>query len=153
MDSVSSFPMADTTGTPETDTPSVPPHSHYDLCGVAEIADRAKVSPHTVHRWIQSEPSFPPPVVELKMGRVYDWVEVYDWLWLTDRTPTQRRLRGKGAKARGAGVGETATEGDTEATAHPHRHRAESSEADPPISMFEDPDSGYNDGQKYRRPI
>jgi hypothetical protein len=66
-----------------------------DLVGIAEIAQRLLVSPHTIKSRRTRDPSFPAPVAELERGGVWAWSDVEAWAvaqgW-PSRWP-QRRLR------------------------------------------------------------
>jgi predicted DNA-binding transcriptional regulator AlpA len=55
--------------------------SPKDLVGVAEIAERAGVTPDGVHKWRKRHSeTFPRPVVELSSGPVWDYSEVRRWI-------------------------------------------------------------------------
>ena len=61
------------------------------LVGVAEIAERAKVEPSTVHAWRNRHDDFPAPVATLKAGPVWNWTAVERWLHV--RPPMGRPAR------------------------------------------------------------
>jgi predicted DNA-binding transcriptional regulator AlpA len=49
-----------------------------ELMGVAEIATSCKVSRQQAWNWL-SKPSFPKPIVRLKMGPIYDGAQIRAW--------------------------------------------------------------------------
>lgn len=53
-----------------------------ELVGVAEIAERARVQPSTVHAWRSRHDDFPAPIATLKAGPVWSWAAVDRWLRL-----------------------------------------------------------------------
>jgi hypothetical protein len=65
-----------------------------DLIGVREIAVRAGVSPQAVTNWQKRHAGFPPPLVRLHGGPVFDWAEVEAWLRSTGRYMRRAPSRG-----------------------------------------------------------
>jgi hypothetical protein len=58
-----------------------PPTLDLDLVGVTEIAKRAGVaSINVVYMWRKRHTSFPPPLLELAMGPIWQWRDVEAWL-------------------------------------------------------------------------
>jgi len=51
-----------------------------DLVGLQEVADMAKVTSSAVANWRRRFPDFPPAVVELKSGPVFDGQQIQGWL-------------------------------------------------------------------------
>ena len=56
------------------------PPRPYDLVGLSEIAERYSTTTSVVSNWRTRYPDFPKPYRVLRMGPIYDWVEVLDWL-------------------------------------------------------------------------
>lgn len=55
------------------------------LVGYIEIAQRAGVQRHTVTSWRERHEDFPEPVEELRIGPVWSWPDVEEWLKSTGR--------------------------------------------------------------------
>jgi transposase len=51
-----------------------------DLIGLGEIADMAGVRKNVASNWINRYDDFPKPVLQRKMGTLYDVNQVRDWL-------------------------------------------------------------------------
>jgi hypothetical protein len=62
----------ETTMTDISTTVSVP-------AGIAEIAEHFSVSKSAVTNWVARNPDFPEPIIELRMGKVWDLDLVVDW--------------------------------------------------------------------------
>lgn len=56
-----------------------------DLVGVKEIANNAGVSTPAVINWINRYSDFPPPVVTLGCGPIFQWPQIEKWLAATGR--------------------------------------------------------------------
>jgi hypothetical protein len=63
--------------------------TEQELVGVAEIAERAGVTPAAVANWRVRHDDFPEPLVQLRSGGVWDWEHVARWL--ADRKAAERQ--------------------------------------------------------------
>jgi hypothetical protein len=97
--------MTPFTGDPQTlmpirsdGSPDFPGETMMTLVGVAEIAERARVQPSTVHAWRTRHDDFPDPIASLKSGPVWSWASVDRWLQV--RPPTGRPARYDAASLR-----------------------------------------------------
>jgi hypothetical protein len=79
-------------------SPDFPGEMMMTLVGVAEIAERARVQPSTVHAWRTRHDDFPDPIASLKSGPVWSWASVDRWLQV--RPPTGRPVRYDAASVR-----------------------------------------------------
>jgi hypothetical protein len=61
-----------------------------DLVDISEIAKRAGTTPGTVQTWRHRHADFPAPLVQLRIGPVWDWPPVAAWL-AKDRKPGRPR--------------------------------------------------------------
>ena len=61
-----------------------------DLVDLSEIAARAGTTPGTVQTWRHRHADFPAPLVQLRIGPVWDWPPVAAWL-AKDRRPGRPR--------------------------------------------------------------
>lgn len=64
----------------ETTSIDIPRPVGLDLVGTSEIAARCKVSSAAVANWRARYPSFPKPLVYLRMGPVHLWDPIPDWV-------------------------------------------------------------------------
>src|SRR5829696_8673979 len=60
--------------------PHVQDVSMHDLAGVSEIASRSGVSVNTVQAWRRRYESFPPPLITLAAGPIWNWNDVAGWI-------------------------------------------------------------------------
>lgn len=59
--------------------------NQLDLVSYIEIAYEAGVSRQAVTNWRTRHPDFPVPVAELKIGPVWLWADIREWLIKTGR--------------------------------------------------------------------
>ena len=59
----------------------------------AEIAELACVSPSAVSNYIARHATFPRPIIELRIGALYDLAEVTAWLSSRDKSSRERTER------------------------------------------------------------
>lgn len=55
------------------------------LVSTFEIGQRLDVNPGTVHQWRHRDLGFPPPLVTLRVGPIWDWPTVEAWAKETGR--------------------------------------------------------------------
>lgn len=65
-----------------------------DLVDVSEIAKRAGTTPGTVQSWRHRHADFPAPLVQLRIGPVWEWGAVVAWL-RQERKPGRPRKPAK----------------------------------------------------------
>ena len=51
-----------------------------DIVGLSEIAERVHVEVGTVRQWRKRYDDFPEPLLVLRMGNLYLWPEVEEWV-------------------------------------------------------------------------